>query len=84
MIVEVQDELLRGLKLSPQRLQLEAASGLYASEAVTLEQAAAIAGISQSEMLHELGRRGVCVHYDVEEFEADLRTLEKLGRIPRR
>jgi len=35
--------------------------------------------LSQSEFLHELGRRNVCVHYDVEEFEADLRTLEKLS-----
>ena len=80
MNVEVHDELLRGLNVSPQRLQLEAAIGLYTSDDVTLGQAAAIAGISQSELLHELGRRGVCVHYDVQEFEQDLQTLERLGR----
>ena len=83
MIVEVQDELLHGMKVSPQRLQLEAAIGLYASEEATLGQAAAIAGVSQSELLQELGRRRICVHYDVQEFESDLRTLERLGRIPR-
>jgi predicted HTH domain antitoxin len=81
MIVEVQDELLRGLKISPQRLQLEAAIGFYTSDDVTLGQAAAIAGLSQSDFLHELGRRGVCVHYDVEEFEQDLQTLTRLGRL---
>lgn len=83
MTVEVQDEKLRGLHLTPERLKLEAAVGLYAAEDVTLGQAAQIAGISQSEFLHELGRHGICVHYDVNEFESDLRTLENLGRIPR-
>jgi predicted HTH domain antitoxin len=80
MTIEVQDELLRGLHVTPQRLRLEAAVGLFASEEATLGQAAAIAGISQSEFLRELGRRGICVHYDVEEFEQDLQTLEKLRR----
>ena len=83
MIVEVQDEQLRGLRMTPERLKVEAAVGLYAGEDVTLGQAASIAGVSQSEFLHELGRHGRCVHYDLEEFEADVRTLEKLGRIPR-
>lgn len=80
MTVEVQDELLHGIQVSPNRLRLEAAIGLYASRDVTLGQAAAIAQISQSEFLHALGQRGVCVHYDVADFEQDLLTLEKLGR----
>jgi predicted HTH domain antitoxin len=84
MTVEIQDEPLRGLRLTPERLKLEAAVGLYASEDATLGQAAAFAGVSQSEFLHALGHRGVCVHYDLEEFEADVRTLEKSGRIPQR
>lgn len=79
MTVEVQDELLRGLQVSPDRLRLEAAIGLYASEDVTLGQAAAIAQVSQSEFLQALGRHDVCVHYDVAEFEQDLQTLEKLN-----
>ena len=81
MTVEVQDELLRGLSVSPERLRLETAVGFYASADVTLGQAAAIAQMSQSEFLHALGRHGVCVHYDVAEFEQDLATLQKLGRV---
>jgi predicted HTH domain antitoxin len=80
MTVEVRDELLRGLQVSPQRLRLEAAVGLFASEDATLGQAAAIAGISQSDFLHQLGRRGICVHYDVAELEEDLQTLARLER----
>ena len=81
MIVEVQDELLCGLQISPERLRFEAAIGLYASGDLSLGQAASVAQVSQSVFLHELGRHGVGVHYDVPEFEEDLRTLAKLGRL---
>ena len=78
MNVEVQDERLQGLQVTPDRLRLEMAVGLYASEDVTLGQAAAIAGVSQTLFLRELGRRGICIHYGVEEFEQDLQTLATL------
>lgn len=80
MNVEVRDEQLQGLKVTPDRLRLEMAAGLYASEEVTLGQAAAIAGLTQTRFLQELGRRGICIHYGVEEFEQDLRTLKTLRR----
>jgi predicted HTH domain antitoxin len=78
--VEVQDDKLQGLKVTPERLRLEMAVGLYASEDVTLGQAADIAGINQTLFLRELGRRGVCVHYGVEDLDQDLKTLDALGR----
>ncbi|HEX4350402.1 MAG TPA: UPF0175 family protein [Verrucomicrobiae bacterium] len=81
MIVEVQDELLHGLQVSPERLRLEAAIGFYTSGDLTLGQASGVAQVSQSEFLHALGRHGVSVNYDVTEFEDDLRTLKKLGRL---
>jgi predicted HTH domain antitoxin len=81
MTVEVQDELLCGLRISPERLRLEAAIGLYASGDLSLGLASGVAQVSQSEFLHALGRHGVSVHYDVTEFEEDLRTLGKLGRL---
>jgi predicted HTH domain antitoxin len=83
MTVEVGDECLRGLRVTPDRFRLEAAVGLYASEEATLGQAAGIAGISQTELLHELGRRGICFHYDASDLDEDLHTLERLGRLPR-
>ena len=81
MIVEVQDEFLRGLKVSPERLRLEAAIGLYASGDLSLGQASSVAQVSQSEFLQALGRHGVNVNYDVPEFEEDLKTLAKLSRL---
>ena len=78
MTVEIHDEQLRGLHVTPERLRLEMAVGLYASDEVTLGQAAALAESSQTQFLKELGRRGVCIHYGVEELEEDLRTLDSL------
>jgi len=78
MTIEVRDEVLRGHNITPDRFRLEAAVGLYSSEEFTLGQAADFAGVSQTDFLHELGRRGIQFHYDVEEFEQDLKTLEAL------
>lgn len=80
MTIEVRDEVLCGHHLTPERLRLEAAVGLYASEEFTLGQAADLAGVSQTDFLHELGKRGIRFHYDIEEFEQDLRTLEGLPK----
>lgn len=59
---EVQDDKLQGLTVTPDRLRREMAFGLYASEDITLGQAADIAGINQTLFLRALGQRGVCIH----------------------
>jgi predicted HTH domain antitoxin len=79
MTIELRDETLAGLKVTPDRLRLEMAVGLYASEEVTLGQGATIAEISQSQFQRELGRRGICIHYGVTELEEDLGTLKDLA-----
>jgi predicted HTH domain antitoxin len=48
------------------------ALGLFIDQRVTLGQAAAIAGLSQSEFLQELGRRQIPVHYDESDALADI------------
>ena len=77
MRIELSDYTLVGLTVTPARLRLEMAVGLYASDTVTLGQGAAIADVSQSQFQRELGRRGVCIHYGVNEFEEDLETLKE-------
>ena len=78
MTIELPDKVGREVELTPERVKLETATGLYASNAVTLGQGAELAGISQSEFLHELGRRGISVNYGVEDFQEDLKTVEWL------
>lgn len=78
MIVELPDKHLQGLRVTPDRLKLEASIGLYTSGEVTLGQAARLSGVSQTHFLHELGKRRLCVNYSLEDLESDLKTIEGL------
>lgn len=64
--------------MKPQHARLHLAIGAFVSEEVTLGQAAEIAGISQTEMMGELSRRKISLHYGMEEFEEDLETIRTL------
>lgn len=78
MNIELPDRVGREVELTAERVKLETAVGLYASGAVTLGQAAQLAGISQSAFLHELGKRGICVNYGPEDLAHDLKMVEVL------
>jgi len=78
MKLEIEDELLEGVELSPKEARLDFAVGLFADRRITLGRAARIAQLSQTDFLQELGSRGISVHYGVEDFEADVRTLDAL------
>ena len=58
-------------------LQLHLALGMFLDRRVTLGQGAAIAGLSQSEFLHELGTRRIPVHYDEADAMADIVAAER-------
>jgi predicted HTH domain antitoxin len=75
--ITIEDELLKGIPLSPREARVDLAVGLYADRRATLGQAARIGGISQPEFVRELGRRRVPMNYDLAEFEADLHTLRE-------
>ena len=78
MTIEVQDESLRGLDLTEPQAVLDLAVGLFTERRVTLGRAAGIARLTQSDFQRELGRRGIPIHYDVDDLQADLRTLAAL------
>jgi predicted HTH domain antitoxin len=60
-------------------LQLHLALGMFSDHRVTLGQGAAIAGLSQSEFLRELGARRIPVHYDEADAAADIAAVERRG-----
>ena len=78
MNITIDDELLHGMMLSPEQARLEFAVGLFSDWKVTLGRGAEIAGLNQTEFMRELGRRKIPMHYNIEDFEEDLRTLEHL------
>jgi predicted HTH domain antitoxin len=78
MVIEIQDEALRGLKLTEPQALLDLAVGLFTERRVTLGRAAEVARLPQLSFQQELGRRGIPIHYDLDDLQADLRTLAAL------
>lgn len=80
VLIEIHDDALRGLQLTQTQAVLDLAVGLFTERRVTLGRAAEIARMTQSDFQRELGRRGISIHYDVDDLRADLRTLAALRR----
>lgn len=63
-------------KISEAELRWEIAVLLFEQEKITLGTASQFAGMNQLEFQQILGKRKISIHYGVEEFRQDLKTLE--------
>lgn len=80
MTIELPDKELGTLNLTPEKARIELAVGLYAGREVTLGRAARIAGVPYTAFMHEIGRRGICINYSVEDALHDMKMADELGR----
>jgi len=81
MSVTISDDLLEAVQMSGSEFRMELAVFLFERERLTLSQAARLAEVNRLRFQHLLASRGIEAHYDVAEFEDDLRTLRELGRV---
>ncbi len=81
MSVVIPDETLHAARMSASELKQEIAILLFQKNKLTLGQASRLAEMSQLCFQHLLASRNIPVHYDMDEFEADLATLRDLGRL---
>jgi len=81
MSVVIPDEVLYTVHMTSAELIQEIAVLLYQREKLTLGQASRLAGLSQLQFQFLLASRHIPIHYDVAEFEADLKTLREMGRL---
>lgn len=65
-------------RLSPSSAALHLAIGLFVTEEATLGQAAAIAGLTQTAFMKELGVRRIPMHYGMQELAEDLKVVDAL------
>jgi predicted HTH domain antitoxin len=79
MTIELPDKEIEALHLTPERARVELAVGLYAGRQVTLGRAAKIAGVSYTAFMHEIGRRGICINYSVEDALHDMKMADELS-----
>lgn len=77
----IPEELLQVTGMSEEEFRQEIAILFFQKEKLTLGQAARLAGMSQLQFQHLLASRKIPIHYDVAEFEGDLKTLKELGRL---
>ena len=79
MSVVISDDILQAAGMSEAELKLEIAIMLFQKYKISIGKARHLAGMHLIEFQQELAKREICVHYDVEDFQADLETLRKLG-----
>ena len=82
MTIELPDQEVAGLRLRPAQVRLELTIGLYAGRQISLGRAARIAGVPYASFMHEIGRRGLCINYTVEDAEHDMRMAEQFSSRP--
>jgi len=81
MSVVIPDEVLHATHMTADELIQEVAILLYQKDKLTLRQASQLAGMSQLQFQFLLASRKIPIHYDIAEFEADLKTLREMGRL---
>lgn len=57
----------------------EIAIALFQQERISLSRASKIAGMGLMDFQKLLADRGICIHYDVEDFEQDVQHLRDRG-----
>ncbi|MFB2882237.1 UPF0175 family protein [Floridanema aerugineum] len=77
--LEIPDEIVQNTALGEADWLREIAIALFQKELITLGRASRIAQMHQIEFQKLLGSRGICVHYDVEDFEQDIQHLRDRG-----
>lgn len=70
--------VLEQAHLDPAELLIELAAYLYDKERLTMGQAKKLAQLSQLEFQQVLADRNICIKYDIEDLETDLRNLSIL------
>jgi predicted HTH domain antitoxin len=77
MPVTISDEVLAAAHISEPELKQELALALFQQDRLTLAQASHLAEMTQLAFQALLAERQIPIHYGVEEFREDLRTLRQ-------
>jgi predicted HTH domain antitoxin len=81
MPVTISHEVLTAAHISERELKEELALRLFQQERLTLSQASRLAEMSHLAFQAQLAEPQIPIHYGVEEFREDLRTLRQTERL---
>jgi predicted HTH domain antitoxin len=80
--IEIPDEVMHAARMTPEDLKRELAIHLFREGKLSFGKARELAGLNVWEFQNLLGSRNIPLHYGVEEYEDDLRTLKEMGHRP--
>lgn len=75
--IDIPDSVALAAELTEAELLREIAVLLFQQERITLGKAAQIARMHQLEFQRLLANRDICVHYGLEEYQADMKSLRE-------
>ena len=80
-MILLEDEILQSAQLTEQEIRIELALLLYTQKRLSFGQARKLAGMEHLDFEKLLSTRQIPSHYDISEFEEDLKTLEHLHQL---
>ena len=79
--IEIPREVIHAARMTPQELRGELAIYLFQQGRLSFGKARELAGMTAWTFQQVLASREIPVHYELEDYEADLATLRELGRL---
>ncbi|NET43387.1 UPF0175 family protein [Okeania sp. SIO2B3] len=79
MSLLIPDQIVQASGLSEDELLVEIVMMLFQQEKISLGKASELLGIHRMQFQKLISDRGICVHYDVAEFQEDLKILQTEG-----
>ena len=76
MSLVILDDIVKASGFSESEL-LEVVIMLFQQDKISLGKASELLGMHRMQFQKLLAERGICVHYDVAEFQQDLKTLQE-------
>ncbi len=81
MTLLISDETITATRMTESELKQEIAVMLFQKDKLTLAQASRFAGMHRVAFQHLLASRQIPAHYDVADFEQDIKNLQEMGRL---
>ncbi len=79
--IEIPREIIHATRMTPEELRRELAIYLFQQGKLSFGKAREMAGMTGWTFQQLLGSRGIPIHYDLEDYEADRSTLKEIGQL---
>ena len=79
--IEIPQEVIHATRMTPEELKRELAVYLFQQGKLSFGKACEMADMTIWDFQQLLASRGIPIHYDLEDYKEDLKTLKELGRL---